>query len=203
MIRNGIFGVVLVSTLMALAPSAFAQLQYGTTSINLAHNTVNIMPGQTISINYTLTLVSGKANGYDNINIVNTQQLIFVGVNGSLSNSQYLLPPASGILTIKPSPAVSPGSTFYMFLNATGSEPTASNAILTINIVNTTTTSSSTTLNNGGNGGGSSSSSTSTVGSGGGTNGGASSGGTGYYIIGAVVIIAIAAGAYWMMKGKK
>jgi hypothetical protein len=133
-------GFMLVLAAMMLAPSVSAQLQYGTANIALSQSSISLARGSSAAVNYTVTLASGKPWG-TNINIINSGQLSFLGINVSITNQQMQDPPWSGVIRIQPSTGAVLG-TYYLFLNTTGDDPTTSNAALAITITNGTSSTS-------------------------------------------------------------
>ncbi len=103
----------------------------GSSSIQLTQSGANLSVGGSASVGYTVKLVSGTPWG-TTLNIVNKNQLLADGITLTLSNS-YSDPTYSGTLGISASSSAKPG-TYNILLNATGDDPSSSNAALSLTI---------------------------------------------------------------------
>ncbi len=127
--RNAIaITVVLAYSLLAIASAANG---YGTSSIVLSNSTLGMIAGGSAAVGYSVNLASGNTWG-TTLSVVNAGQLASDGISATLSNPSGD-PPYSGTLHINASATAPPG-TYTLVLAATGDDPSASNATLSIKL---------------------------------------------------------------------
>ncbi len=114
-----------------IVPSYAFASGIGSSSIQLTQNGANLSVGGSASVGYTVKLVSGTPWG-TTLNIVNKNQLLADGITLTLSNS-YGDPTYTGTMGISASSSAKPGK-YSVALNATGDDPSSSNAVLNLTV---------------------------------------------------------------------
>lgn len=129
MARASIFLILLLGAFLAMPlVSAYG---YGTSSISLSKSSVNVLPGSSATINYTVNLATGNTWG-TNLAVNDQTLLSNKSITISLSDSSGD-PPFSGKMTVTVSPSTASG-TYGIVLSATGDDPSTSNATLMLNV---------------------------------------------------------------------
>ncbi|MDE1855227.1 MAG: hypothetical protein KGH57_02835 [Candidatus Micrarchaeota archaeon] len=134
--------MLLFSLLVVNVASAYG---YGTSSISLASGSARLTSGNGTSVSYTVNLASGSTWG-TTLNVVNAQQLDSQGIAVTLSPSSGD-PTFSGTMSIKVGAAAQAG-TYTIVLQATGDDPSTSNATFALTVLAPATTSAQTTTTN-------------------------------------------------------
>lgn len=127
---NALFrNLALLLALLVIVPSVSA-FGYGTSSISFTQSSVSLSPGGSGSVGYNVTIATGSTWG-TSLNVVNGAALKSAGINVTLSNpgGDNTNPPFNGTLTVSVASTVAAG-VYHITLNATGDDPSTSNAEL-------------------------------------------------------------------------
>jgi hypothetical protein len=125
------FSSLLVFAMLLISTGIVNAQGYGTSRIALSQTSVNVTPGTTASVDYTVELASGNTWGTTLV-VTNEVQLRQQGINVTMSNPSGD-PPYSGVLTVTTSQTT--GSRIYtIILAATGDDPSQVNAQLSVNV---------------------------------------------------------------------
>ena len=118
---------------------------YGTSAISFTKASVSLAPGGSTTVGYNITIATGNTWG-TTINIVNQAQLSAAGITVSLSNAggPDSDPPWSGTMTITAASGAASGS-YSVILNATGDDPTTSDATLSLAVASSSSSSTTST----------------------------------------------------------
>ncbi len=112
---------------------------YGTSSITLSTYSITLINGGTARVNYNVSLVSGSMWG-TTLNIADSRYLLSKGIEVSFNQGFPRDPPFSGNISIVVSPSAPKGS-YQVIINATGDDPSVSNATLTLTVASPNSTS--------------------------------------------------------------
>ena len=133
--------VLLTILLLGLIPQFAFGYGLGTSKITLQEYNASIGSVGNISISYNLSIASGSTWG-TNLNVVNGASLSANGIHVSITNNGGD-PPFSGFIQIYANGA-KPGK-YSVLINATGDDPSISNAVLKLLVTNNTGSVSQTT----------------------------------------------------------
>ncbi len=104
----------------------------GSSSISIASANTSLYQGKSVSIPYVVKLASGSTWG-TTLNVVDLSYLNSMGIHVSLSQS-YAEPTYTGNMSITTSNNTIPGN-YNITLNATGDDPSQSNAVLKLTVL--------------------------------------------------------------------
>ncbi|MCL5117311.1 MAG: hypothetical protein M1124_00590 [Candidatus Marsarchaeota archaeon] len=125
--------------IIALFLSAFFSISFaagiGTSKISFSNTQFNITQGSSVSVNYTVALVSGSKWG-TSISLLNQTALLQKGINIVMSNPSGD-PTFSGVLTIISAPTTPPGQ-YILSFQATGDDPSVNNSTIILNVASST-----------------------------------------------------------------
>ena len=128
--RRHIAMFLLAATVVTLfAGVAFPAAGYGTSSISFSSSELNVTPGGSASVNYTVSLASGNTWG-TSVSVADQAVLASQGINVTLSKT-FANPTFYGLITLTTSASTSNGI-YSVVLDATGDDPSVSNATLTV-----------------------------------------------------------------------
>ncbi len=125
--------LVVFVALLFLVPAVSA-FGYGTSSISFTQSSGQLAAGGSMSVGYNVSLATGSTWG-TTINIVNKAQLASHGITVTLSNpgGTQSNPPFNGTMTISVSSST-PNGQYNIILNATGDDPSTTNAAFALAI---------------------------------------------------------------------
>jgi hypothetical protein len=128
---KSVFGSLLVFAMLLISTGIVNAQGYGTSMIVLSQTILNVTPGATASIDYTVELASGSTWGTTLV-VTNAAQLQQQGITVNMSNPSGD-PPYSGVLTVATSQTT--GSRIYTItLAAIGDDPSQVNVELLVNV---------------------------------------------------------------------
>ncbi len=127
---------------LGIASIANAANGYGTSSISVSQNNASIQIGSSSSLSYSVNLATGNTWG-TTLSVVNNDQLASQGIMVSLSNPSGD-PTYSGTMSITVGSSATAG-TYPITLQATGDDPSASNATVMLTVTSQSAASNSST----------------------------------------------------------